>query len=593
MNIRQAENQNSPFSWEFSESLPAGDLRLDLFNWADPSSIPGAKLIKENDLRQVWRIDLAGNSFYAKLYFKNGKQWQIKRYFRGPDCVKEWRVARYALEHGINCIVPVAYGLGADPACPVDCLLITEGKPRALPLTDYWQRLCAQPDDPHRAAAITLLEDALAELLARAHQAGLAHSDLHPGNLLVETLSDPRPRVCLVDLHSVRVGTPLGDREAVYNLAQLNQWFRQNATLTQRMRLLKRYMDYRKLFASRGPGRWLNKSFKYWAKTLDHAARRHADKLLASRDRRIWRNCKYFARFLLPNRWIAHAFLQTKHPVNYSYATSFEFTPDQWKACLQYPEKMLEEFVKSARPIKNSRSTLVCRGTFQLGPNLIPVVAKRYIRKKPFAALWDCIRKSRALRAWKMSFAMLHRGLPVAQPLAVLERRVGPYLTDSIFITEEVRPSINLRFFITTILPVIPNGRRREIKFALIDQLAGLLRKMHHNGFAHRDMKATNVLIFNMPGVYSDDIDPKSLKVVLVDLDGLKIKRKPSRREELRALVRLGLSADLSPYITTADRARFLTSYLTCYGSGRPDWKALWRKIQVEREQSFQDHIPG
>jgi hypothetical protein len=106
-------------------------------------------------------------------------------------------------------------------------------------------------------------------------------------------------------------------------------------------------------------------------------------------------------------------------------------------------------------------------------------------------------------------------------------------------------------------------------------------------------MKATNILIYNMSTVYSDDIAPESLKVVLVDLDGLKIKRKPSRREELRALVRLSLSADLSPHITIADRARFLNNYLTCYGSGRPDWKSLWRKIQTEREQSFQDHIPG
>jgi serine/threonine protein kinase len=587
------ENYLHQFTWEFSESVPAAELHLDSLDWANPASIPGAQLIKENGQRQVWRVDLAGNSFYAKLYFKNGKQWRLKRCLRGPDCLKEWRVARYALDRGINCVVPVAYALAADPGCPVDSLLITEGKPLAPPLTDYWRQLCDLPDGANRAARISLLEDALAELLARAHQAGLAHSDLHPGNLLVETHADLRPKVCLVDLHSVRVGTPVSDREAIYNLAQLNQWFRQNATLTQRMRLLKQYMVYRKTFADRQRGRWSHKPFKKWAHALDRAAQSHADKLLASRDRRIWRDCKYFAKILLPNYWLAHVFLQTKHPVPYSIATSLEFTPGQWRESLRAPELMLEEFVKSARPIKNSRSTLVCRGTLQLGSNQIPVVAKRYFRKKPFAALWDCLRKSRALRAWKTSFAMLHRALPVAQPLAVLERRIGPYLTDSIFITEEVRPSINLRFFITSILPVIPNGKRQICKMILIDQIAGLLRKMHQNGFAHRDMKATNILIFNMPSVYCDALDPQSLKVVLVDLDGIKIKRKLSCREELRALIRLSLSADLSPNITTGDRARFLKSYLTCYGSGLPDWKTLWRNIQSEREKSFQDHIPG
>jgi len=187
---------------------------------------------------------------------------------------------------------------------------------------------------------------------------------------------------------------------------------------------------------------------------------------------------------------------------------------------------------------------------------------------------------------------MLHRGLPVAQPLAVLERRIGPYLTDSIFITEEVKPSINLRYFITSVLPVLSLAKRREVKLVLIEQLASLLRKMHSSGFAHRDMKATNVLIHNMPSDHPNDIDPRSLQVVLVDLDGLRIK-KPSHRDQLRALVRLSLSADLSPYLTATDRARFLKSYMTCYGSGVPDWKSLWRRVQLEREQSFQDHIPG
>ncbi|MFA5864136.1 MAG: lipopolysaccharide kinase InaA family protein [Phycisphaerae bacterium] len=605
-------NDQTQYTWKFSTPTLSRSLNTDTFDWSNPASIPGAQLIKENGQRQVWRVDLGENSYYAKLYLRNGKSWQIKRYFRGPACLKEWTVANYALEHGINCVIPLAYAVSSHTSLPlrepspVDSLLITAGIQQALPLTDYWQLLNAKPGDANRAAQIDTLEDALAELLARAHLAGLAHSDLHPGNLLVEQKrhdhkgvnnieesSCTKPFVCLVDLQAVRVGTPVSDREAIDNLAQLNQWFRQNATLTQRMRLLKKYMLYRKTLAHPKGRQWSNRTFKHWARALDRAAHRHAKKLLASRDRRVMRNCKYFAKLNLPNRWQAHVFLKTRHPLTYSSAAYMEFSPDHWKNVLSAPEKMLDEFVKSLRPIKNSRSTLVCRGTLQVGNHSLSIVAKRHIRRKRFAALWNCLRKSRSLRAWKMSFAMLHRQLPVALPLAVLERRIGPYLADSIFITEEVKPSINLRLFITSILPLIPLTHRRRITFVLIDQLAALLRKMHQNSFTHRDMKATNILIHNMPSVYDPQIDPKSLQIVLVDLDGLRIKHRPSERDKLRALVRLSLSSDLSPCITQSDRARFLKNYLTCYGSGIPDWKSLWRKIQLEREKSFQDHIPG
>jgi len=581
------------FKWEFAEPAVQKELHVDSLNWAEPATISGAELIKENSLRQVWRINLAGRQYYAKLYLRSGVFWQIKRYLRGPVCIKEWTVARFALLRGINCINPLAYAVSCNPTHPVDSLLITVGIANSQPLTDYWQNLTSQTY-ANIASRIAFLEDALAELLARAHQAGLAHSDLHPGNLLIEPKpGEPRPIVRLVDLHSVRVGKAVSDREAVYNLAQLNQWFRQNATLTQRMRLLKRYMEYRKILADHQNDKWSGKTFKFWAAELDRAVRRHAEKLLASRDRRIMRRGKYYDKFNLQDYWQVHVFLKTKHPLKYSPSTYMEFSTDQWKKTLKSPQAILDEFVHHARPIKSSRSTLVCRGTLHVGEKNLAVVVKRQVRKKPLAAIWDCLRNSRSLRAWKMSFAMIHRGLPVAHPLAVLERRIGPYLTSSIFITEEVKPSISLRAFLTSVLPVLSAEKRRAIKLVLLDQLATLLRKMHQNNFTHRDMKGTNILIHNMPMDLPDDIDPADLKVVLVDLDGLGIKFRPSVRDQLRPLVRLSYSADLSSYITLTDRARFLKNYLTCYGSGLPDWKSLWRKIQTEREKNSQNHIAG
>lgn len=576
--------------WEFASPDGKDQLQVDRLDWTDPASLNDATLIKENVQRQVWRIMLGGTAYYVKLYLRYGRWWFLKRFFRGPACLKEWRVAHYAFNKGVNCVRPVAYAISTDPGSFLDCLLVTRGLPQTSSLTEYWQRI-SENGASKNSPDIRRLEDALAKVLAKAHHAGITHCDLHPGNLLVET-SNGQTNVYLVDLHSVKTGRPVCDRIATQNLAQLNQWFRQNATLTQRMSLLKRYLVYHATLRS-SDGTVTPQTFRRWVQMLNQTVRHHAHQLLASRDRRVMRTSKYFAKLKLDDHWRGHVFLQSKRSYPSSQASNLEFTPEDWRQALAQPEAMIESLLSQSRPIKHSRSTLVCKGTIHLGPHEVAVVCKRQIRRKRLAAIWDCLRYSRCVRAWKVSFAMLHRSLPVAQPLAVLERRIGPYLADSLLITEEVKPSVNLRVFLTTILPVLEAPRRRQVTRVLMEQLQHLLRQMYRYGFVHRDLKATNILIHGMTVEDCRSVDPATLKLVLVDLDGLRLKRRSSHQDLTRAMARLSISADLSPHITQTDRARFLQDYLTRFGSGDPDWKTLWQQIQTERENRFQDHLAG
>jgi hypothetical protein len=144
----------------------------------------------------------------------------------------------------------------------------------------------------------------------------------------------------------------------IYNLAQLNQWFRLNATLTQRMRLLKRYMSYRNQMAGSQGSRWEPKTFKYWARMMEDAAYQHASKLMASRDRRIMRRSKYFEFLRLKNHWQGHFFLKTKHPLEYSPVSSMEFRPKDWRRAFKDPQSVIERFFSENLPLKQSSSTL-------------------------------------------------------------------------------------------------------------------------------------------------------------------------------------------------------------------------------------------
>ena len=575
-------NRWAKLAWHCREDLDLEFLQDQQWQWLNLAEHRGAQLIKQNAHRQVWRIRAGQRQFYAKLYLRSGKWWWLKSLFRCPTCMKEWQVQQYAVKHQVACVKPMAYALNVNNHRDqlLDCLLITESAEDVVPLTSYWLKLQQTLPEAQCHAALTTLQDALAELLAKAHQENILHTDLHPGNLLVRASdSTSRPEVLFVDLQNVRTGSVVTERQAVANLAQLNQWFRKHATVTRRLRLLKKYVHYRRLFAGQSPS---NKryDFKHWAVALDIASTRHALKLWASRDRRAMRSSKYFAKFKLPDHWQTHVFLKSKHPIEFSPTSQMSFTVQQWSQTLAEPLTLLKQIQRTGSVLKNSRSTKVCSGQLMFNGLAVSVVTKRQIRRKKLAVIWDCLRPSRALRAWKLSSSILHRGLPVPLPLAVLERRIGPYLADSILITEQIKPAVNLKTFWTTGLGTICTQRQRQVKLILIEQLAGLLRKMHQMGFVHRDLKATNILLKNPPSQGETSPKLSKMKFVLVDLDGLSLKTSVTAADRLRALVRLSISAQETRHISRTDRLRFLRAYLTSYGSGLPKWKNLWRQIE-------------
>ena len=115
-------------------------------NWSRLASCPTAELIKRNEIREVWRIALRDQWFYAKIYFASGLGTRIKNRLRGAAPLKEWRTGWYAIRHQIPSIVPVACGLPTSPDDPVTGVLVTVALDRAVPLDVYWQNLDTDED---------------------------------------------------------------------------------------------------------------------------------------------------------------------------------------------------------------------------------------------------------------------------------------------------------------------------------------------------------------------------------------------------------------------------------------------------------------
>ena len=82
---------------------------------------------------------------------------------------------------------------------------------------------CRSSIRPAAARAASPVE--LGRFLARMHDAGVMHHDLHPGNLLFAG-SMARPALLyLIDLHAVQLGRPAIVAASRANLVMLNRWF--------------------------------------------------------------------------------------------------------------------------------------------------------------------------------------------------------------------------------------------------------------------------------------------------------------------------------------------------------------------------------
>lgn len=561
------ESSSGPHTWRVVNSHAAcfDALGVDWFRLAD---CPSAILIKRNGQRDVWQVKTAGRSYFAKIYHPVGAPARMKLLFRGPIANQEWAVGLYAAAHGVSAVAPVAIAWQQGRRMDGVSLLVTEAVDAALPLSDFWRTI---RDDRHQA---NLLVDSLARLIARAHQCGFQHGDMHPGNILVRRV-DQRCEAFFVDLHRVRIGRRVTAGQAVANLAHLNQWFRRNASRSQRLRFLRSYIRYRDQFAQASPlARNWPIDLRRLTADLAIEADRHANKLWAKRDRRAMRTSRYFARLRLDNGWRGHVLLETKHPTS-GNGLDIEFSKAQWRKWLADPLTWLDP--QRTELLKDSHTATICMAKLASDTGAVDTVVKRSLPRNAWKRLTQMFGPSRNIQSWRMANKLRNRDLPVATPLGVIEKfDLGFIRRESISFTEFIGDAVDLEAFLNREISTLPLSQQRRVKDELIRSVVRLLKAFHERGFVHRDMKAPNLLV-RWPAPYAG-----SPSLVFIDMDGISHRRRASESQHIRAIVRLCASLLTSPGCTASDRLRFLKTYLT--GPGRPptEWKRFWRQIHQE-----------
>ena len=556
------------FSWRCMPEHVQLLTNPDAPDWLNLRTESAAELIKRNGPREVWRVRVASQSVFAKVYkpVKAG-DW-LRALLFGSASRREWRAGRYAQRAGLAAPAPLACGWRRRVGRGV---LLTKAIDHSVPLHTYWAAIEVGGDHRRRYQKGLALCEALAELLARAHQSGMRHLDLHPGNLLVRDVEGASLQVVMVDLQAARVGQPVKQWAALQNLVQLNQWFQQHASRNERLRFLRRYLVWHDRLSHLKHACRVQVDLRPMLSRLDHMARRHARRLWGKRDRTAMRSGRYFSRMRIPGGWRGHVLLEPRRPVVGLSVREVSFTRAQWRQWLDDPSEWTGR--RRAQLIKGSHSGTVCRATLPLDDGAMEVICKRPLPRTWWKRMLFPFGPSRNLRTWRRGHALLHRDLPTARPLAMLERRCLGLLLDSIVMTESIADGHDLDTMLRLYLAPQSREELRRVKGQLVRRLAAVIRQMHQRGFAHRDLKASNVLVQWRPG----QIEPPG--VALIDLDGLRLRRRVGQRDQLRALARLNVSLDLCTTVTAADRLRFLRAYVGTSGCVAGGWKPLWRRL--------------
>ncbi len=168
------------------------------------------------------------------------------------------------------------------------------------------------------------------------------------------------------------------------------------------------------------------------------------------------------------------------------------------------------------------------------------LVVKEVLPRGLARPLADLARGSPARRAWRAARGLAARRIGAPEPLAFLERRRLGLPVGSLLLLEDLRPAF-------------PADRALERGLAaapVLQALAGLALALHRRRVDHGDLKASHVWLSPRDAAFA----PR-----LIDLEGVRFRRRLSERARLLALAQL--NASLPDVFPAAERRRAFARY--------------------------------
>jgi tRNA A-37 threonylcarbamoyl transferase component Bud32 len=156
--------------------------------------------------------------------------------------------------------------------------------------------------------------------------------------------------------------------------------------------------------------------------------------------------------------------------------------------------------------------------------------------------------KTRALKSWIAGNGLLVRGIRTPVPLALAERKLGPFIYESFLITEWLPEVRELNDYIKYINQ---QGLSSADKTNFIQCVAATIRNLHEKGVYHADLKSTNILV--------REEEPRMWRFYFIDLERVKFKKNLTFRDRANNLAQI--NASIASCMTARDRLKFFRFY--------------------------------
>lgn len=179
--------------------------------------------------------------------------------------------------------------------------------------------------------------------------------------------------------------------------------------------------------------------------------------------------------------------------------------------------------------------------------------------------------QSGGIAEWDLILKFLHHGIPTMTPVAA-GARVNGDVTESLLVTDALEGYQRMEIFMRDrYRRPLSNELVREKRY-LMRRTAELTRKMHHEGFNHRDFYLTHIMV---KPTGEGDFD-----LAIIDLQRVQERKWFRRRWLVKDLASLNFAAK-NDYTTPSDRLRFFLAYLGKKTLDRYD-KAFMRAIHAK-----------
>ncbi len=529
-----------------------------------------ATLVKQNMCRAVYflRLNGAKEGIYVKRYSVGDWKATLLSLGSGPAAFlgvtlpvffsqarREWEMMLEMKEKGLPVPLPLALGQKTEGREPAE-YLVTQEIPDGRPIRD-----CTRFDKD------TLLK-ALAILTASLHKSNIFFRDLQLGNVLLST-RNLRPELYLLDLHSARSVRSLGIRHKVWMLAKLLSSFEPfgGATAVFDCEDQERFLE---LYARGMPD--FRKEFSINVARVKALADKIRLNHLKSRTQRCMKDSTSFT---VEDHDGWRVYRRRDFATEEVFRLLREYEGPAQKA-LHPPFNKGGQGGITAGDDKGIKSTSkthlkILEAVSAGGPGDKEkgrVCVKHYWCNGVLDYLKGQMGLSRARRAWVIGNGLLARGVPTAEPLALVEDPEEAFL-----LSRALTDFPRLDYYILENFRGVLDYETERRKKGLIVAVARMVRLLHDKRVYHGDLKACNILVEELPKD-NDITGSGAWQFYLIDYDRVVFDKEISPRRRAKNLAQLHTSIPWC--ISRADRMRFYREYSRGLGL---DKKPFLRKV--------------